>query len=330
MNVPDNQIQLSIVIPAYNASKCIIGTLTSLVNQTVSCQQYRIIVVDDGSKDDTLALCQAFAEKHPNIVVVHQENAGVSSARNLGLSLAVGKWVTFVDSDDYVNDHYVELLLNTEPEADWLIFCYLLEQGGTISQTREWIYPYHQQYVDLSLVRHWVCDNLLNSPWDKRYLLSIVNDRGIRFKNGVNFAEDLLFNFQYSMYVTKTYVTKQTVYVYRENAVGLCHQKISAKRFREYEAIYEEMQALCLQHQLDAFCLSTIHLAFLRNIARCAGQLHTAGYSRKEITDLLRHSPMVRNMLAEPSNDLKNRIRKFLLKAQMYRVCSMLFQFRSA
>ncbi len=99
---------VSVIIPVYNVSSCLWRCLDSVLSQTY--RNMEIILVDDGSTDDSGEICDAFAARDGRIKVLHQENGGLSAARNAGLEMMSGEYVTFIDSDDYVNRKYVEIL----------------------------------------------------------------------------------------------------------------------------------------------------------------------------------------------------------------------------
>ena len=103
-----NKELVSIIIPVYNAEKWIKKTLESVIYQTYT--ELDILVIDDGSTDSSYQICTEFAKADGRITLVHQENAGPSSARNKGLEMAVGEYITFVDADDYLADDYIEYL----------------------------------------------------------------------------------------------------------------------------------------------------------------------------------------------------------------------------
>ena len=95
---------ISIIVPVYNAEKTIRQCVDSILNQEY--KYLELILVDDGSKDGSPAICDEYAGKDKRVKVFHKENGGVSSARNLGLNHAQGGWITFVDSDDYIDPDY--------------------------------------------------------------------------------------------------------------------------------------------------------------------------------------------------------------------------------
>ena len=109
---------VSIIVPVYNTDKYLYQCVKSLLNQTYA--DIEIILVDDGSKDDSGRICNEFAKKYQRIKVIHKENAGLGYARNSGLKLATGKYVTFIDSDDWADPDLIQKLIMglKESEAD--------------------------------------------------------------------------------------------------------------------------------------------------------------------------------------------------------------------
>ncbi len=102
--------KISVIIPVYNIEKYISRCLKSIINQTYD--NLEILVIDDGSKDNSGKICDNYAKKDKRIKVIHKENGGVSSARNLGLDMATGDYIAFVDGDDYIDNRMYEILLN--------------------------------------------------------------------------------------------------------------------------------------------------------------------------------------------------------------------------
>lgn len=315
---------LSIVIPAYNSEKFIQRTLSSLLEQTACPECYEIILVDDGSTDATLEICRDFAGKYTNLRVKHQENKGVSAARNLGVSLARGKWITFVDSDDYVMPHYVQTMITTCPEAEYVIFDNYLEKNGCRMREKDWLQPFADQVTDAVQVLPWICDQRLNVPWDKRYDLELIRKENIRFSVGISMGEDMVFNLRYAMHAKTACIRPEALYVYTENPDGLTGSRYTAARFTQMEKLYDLTQQLCIDNQTEAVCLEMLDRSFLRGIARCGGQLCRAGLSHRQISGLFDRSEMVRKVLACKTASPKDIVRKVLLKNHLYSLCAVL------
>lgn len=125
---------VSVIIPVYNVEKYVEECLYSVINQTY--QNLEIIVVDDGSTDGSSDLCDKFSLIDTRVQVIHQQNKGVSAARNIGISKSTGKYITFVDSDDYIDDTMIEKLVEKAVE-DGFVMCGKIstnEKGGDVRQ----------------------------------------------------------------------------------------------------------------------------------------------------------------------------------------------------
>ena len=108
-----SNVLLTYIVPVYNTAPYLPKCLQSLVNQGLQPDEYEVIAVDDGSKDDSREVIEAFAKDHPQVRLVTQANAGVSAARNKALDLAQGRYVQFVDSDDYLEENVMGPLLHS-------------------------------------------------------------------------------------------------------------------------------------------------------------------------------------------------------------------------
>lgn len=323
-NVGGHMPDLSVIVPAYNASKTIARTLNSLTNQTVGFEYYEIIVIDDGSVDDTLEICNKFADIFRNVRVIYQPNGGVSSARNAGLSVAKGRWITFVDSDDYVTNNYVEVIISTHPETDLIVFDNFLERGGICYNEKNWLKPWFGQFINVQMLWVWICETRLNSPWDKRFSAELIRNNGLLFEYGVNMAEDLLFNFAYAMCVDKIFVSEKSINIHTQNPEGLCYRPVTEHRMREYELVYFHMLKMCEDKIIKKKLEAKINTSFLRMIHRYAAQLIRAGYCPVQIKEIFGNSVMVKRSLWQIQLLPKDMIRKWLLKLQLYRICAMI------
>ncbi|MBQ9782222.1 MAG: glycosyltransferase family 2 protein [Clostridia bacterium] len=128
---------ISVIVPVYNVQKYLPRCIESILNQ--SYKDIELILVDDGSPDNTGEICDYYAKKDSRVVVIHKENGGVSSARNAGLNIAKGKFINFVDSDDYIPNDSLENLINLQKENDADLVCCTFErllQNGNIVQTK--------------------------------------------------------------------------------------------------------------------------------------------------------------------------------------------------
>lgn len=189
----------SVIIPVYNAEKTLRRCIDSIIRQRY--QDFELILVNDGSTDRSGAICHDYAGKDPRIVCIDKPNGGVSSARNMGLDHASGKYILFVDSDDHVADNYFEILeqIDDGTEFDFALFSNAFVKGDQI--TRRIVKP--GRYLDFDSSVAAFCENLQNKyiyePWNKRYVNRIIQEGGLRFREKLYIGEDKVFSLAYAM-----------------------------------------------------------------------------------------------------------------------------------
>ena len=217
---------LSIIIPVYNAEQTLGVCLDSLLCQDI--QDYEIILINDGSTDHSGTICEDYAQKHGNIVVVQQENNGASSARNKGLDVAKGDYICFVDADDKVASNYCSVLTTyarCSQHADILFFgMNVIGKNGdkevihleeTYCKDRATVEAciYTLRYGGERDVFGWTCD--------KMFYADIIRRHHIRFPENIHFREDELFTFDFCRHVSTLRVINLPLYYYLLTDNGL-------------------------------------------------------------------------------------------------------------
>ena len=203
--------KVSIVVPCYQNGRTLARTLQSIMGQTVT--DWELIAVDDGSRDDTLLALQALAREEPRMRVLHQENGGVSAARNAGMAAARGTWLMFVDADDWLLPDALEHLLSLAGD-DLDIVCGAYEmryaqQGGRVE--KHTCASGDLQTVLESLIRG---DSALNSMCARLYRASFIREAGIRAPEGVAVGEDVLFNLDVFAVARAWRMSDRVIYIY--------------------------------------------------------------------------------------------------------------------
>ena len=199
----NNHVLVSVIIPSYNTAEYIHRAIESSQRQTHS--NIEIIIIDDGSKDDTLKIAKGYAEKDSRIKVIHQDNAGVSSARNHGMREANGEYYVFLDSDDWLEDDAVEVLLDAQTEhPDKLIAANYYR--GMIDDVKRIANDAGIQSCSLSIEE--VAESFsglwkkgfgmysFHSLWAKIFRADICR-KGIIFPEGIAYSEDAVFILDY-------------------------------------------------------------------------------------------------------------------------------------
>ena len=218
---------ISVIIPCYNAEKYLAACLESVLSQTDCALE--VLLVDDGSADGTAAICDAAAQRDARVRVWHSENRGVSAARNLALSQAQGKWVTFVDADDLVPEGaFARMLDAADAQTDVVIAAHeTLADDGTrraFTPERRFDPDRPEQARDVLARRLIEGDSVYNIMCAKLHRRAHIEKQAIRLCEDVRIGEDAIFNLQ-SMYTARRVIYLDEIcYTYRIHALSAMQQ----------------------------------------------------------------------------------------------------------
>lgn len=202
--------KVSIIVPVYNVEKYLPRCIDSILNQTFS--DFELILVDDGSPDNCGAICDEYVAKDSRVVVIHKENGGVSSARNAGLSVAIGSHILFIDSDDYVENTYVASLIDNQSDLTCCGFVAEDELGQKLyAHKHSYIYYPTGASIDYAKLYE---RNVLYSPYCKLLKNSVIQKNNLRFPEGITWGEDGMFIADYLQFVQSLTVLEYTGYHY--------------------------------------------------------------------------------------------------------------------
>lgn len=241
---------ISVIVPVYNVSEYLPRCLDSIINQTY--RNLEIILVDDGSTDNSGQICDEYAKKDNRIIVIHKENGGVSSARNQGIDKATGEYIGFVDSDDVVEENMYSILIDNAENKNVEISCCQIQTksvDGSISNIDTFESKvFKKQEIIEGFFSNQRIRGFIVSPCNKIIKKNIIGS--LRFKNYA-LAEDFLFifevlnNCQYVHYDS----TVGYYYLHRENSAMT--SKFSEKRFDYIYAIEEIAQHAMKQYDIS-------------------------------------------------------------------------------
>ncbi len=205
------KVKYSVIIPVYKAEKTIRRCLDSLVGQ---CLDAEIVLVNDGSPDDCDSICSDYAKRYSFIKYICQKNQGVSAARNAGIANASGKYILFVDSDDYVVDNYFSIIDAelAHNDWDWIRFSSCVDNGQNITQNINNRIECIKRDDSVSYIADDISRKRINSPWAKLYKKEIIDKYQIAFPMGVSVAEDRAFNIVYSIHINNYLISEIPVY----------------------------------------------------------------------------------------------------------------------
>ena len=233
-----NEKVVSIIVPVYNVEKYIKKCVESLM-----CQDYKsieIILVDDGSHDSSGTIIDNLAERDDRIVVIHKENGGVSSARNVGLEKATGEYVLFVDGDDWVDVEYVSYFMNLLISTKTAVG--MNKNNYTVVNQKTSLKEY---MVDSEKVIEWLyLGDVFVAVWNKIYNKAFLDKYNIRFDESIWYGEGMLFNIVCLQYVDKVSIGEKCVYHQTPNPQ-------SAMRKFNLESQYCGIRSLEIQKEIS-------------------------------------------------------------------------------
>lgn len=318
-----SKIRLSIIIPVYNSGKYLEKCISSIKRN--KCEEYEIIIIDDGSNDGTSEICDKYSDEF-QIKVIHQKNSGVSNARNRGLKLARGEYITFVDSDDYVSPDYVGTIIQKiNTQKDIYFFGSNKIEGNKKTKCREWIYRTKDRF-NIERIYDVVLSGKSNEPWDKVFKKRIIDENNIKFNVNVGLGEDIIFTLDYLKYVKSCELIKKDIYNYRILYTGLSRKPWDIGVLENRDALFLKMIELIECKQLENDVKEHAYSFMLQIIVNCCGKLFKNDYSSKEIYENIRRFIWYNELQKHNYLGYKNKMRKFLWRHKKYRTISLIFK----
>lgn len=213
-----NNVKVSIIIPVYNAERYLDKCIESVCNQTE--EEIEIILINDESTDMSGSICENWAKKDDRIRVFHIKNEGVSNARNYGINMSSGDVIMFVDSDDWIKNNMVEIMLGQLSKSKaQSVFCDYINVSNSEEKRCERVIDYRKYENDEinKVIRNMFGGGkYYSSIWRGIYIKNIIKENNIFFKD-MGFAEDLLFNLEYLFNCNSSCIIEDALYYYREN-----------------------------------------------------------------------------------------------------------------
>lgn len=191
----------SIIVPCFNATKTLDRCIRSILSQSFGL--FELILVDDGSKDSTYSIIENYAQKDSRIIAVKQSNGGVSSARNKGLQICSGKWVTFVDSDDYIEQDWLDnFTRQVSEEIELASQDIIFEMSDSVSRfCNHEVLPII--FLPEEVLYYWYKNNSVGYVFSKAFKRDIIIENKLEFDTSLNYQEDEEFVLRYLTYAKK-------------------------------------------------------------------------------------------------------------------------------
>ena len=243
---------VSIIVPVYNAEQYLRRCVDSILNQEYT--DFEVFLVNDGSTDSSGDICEEYGNKDTRVIVIQKENTGVSDSRNLALDRARGKYLQFLDSDDWITPDATRLFVRAAEEygCDMVISDFYRVVGERLS-------PKGDIEEEGVLTREEFAAHMMENPadyyygvlWNKLYRRDLVNRFGIRMDAEISWCEDFMFNLEYVRYAETFYALRTPVYYYVKTKGSLVNQKISITKTVKMKLMMFEYYNNFYKHVLD-------------------------------------------------------------------------------
>lgn len=243
---------VSIIVPIYNTEQYLRRCVDSILNQEYT--DFELLLIDDGSRDDSGKICDEYAQKDERVRVIHKENSGVSDSRNCALDLAKGKYIQFLDSDDWITPDATRLFVRSAEEyhCDMVISDFYRVSGERLSSKGD-------IEEDGVLTQEEFAAHMMENPadfyygvlWNKLYRREIIEQHHLRMDTKISWCEDFMFNLEYTLYAKVFYALHAPVYYYVKRKGSLISQGMSISKTIKMKLNVFEYYNNFYKHVLD-------------------------------------------------------------------------------
>ena len=318
--------EISVIVPVYKVEKYLSLCISSILNQTFT--DFELILIDDGTPDASGNICDEYRAKDPRVKVFHQENKGVSAARNLGLENALGKWILFADADDWADKEWLQSYAAHFADNDDVIF-----QGVVIEMESEQSVRsltsgrYANENVGKGIL-HVLneIDFTYNATWSKIFKRKIIQEQNIRFDTNMSLGEDMLFTSRYCCFIKSIGLLPEEHYHYVQ-----CHGNLTVAKWPLYLlADWVERQEAAARKLAESWGEDEIYLQLMRGRITSLIVKFIDSYQNKRISKKEERLRVLKLISRHYNRDIGNRLsgkKNSLFKCLFYKSHPLLSDF---
>ena len=309
---------VSVIVPVYNVEKYLDKCIQSILNQSFT--DFELLLIDDGSTDQSGSICDAYALQDERVRVFHKKNRGVSFARNLGLDNAKCEWITFVDSDDWLKPDYLMDLYAYANENVDLVIAYsatVLLSGDIVTKEygKGWVSD--DNFSDL-FSKYEMCRN--TTCWAKLYKTSCIKNNKIRFNENMSMGEDTVFLYNCLVHSSLIYVSNCVDYFYRDVSDSLS-KRIFPSEIEGYKQMDNVISQIFTKKRIDDIIaehkLKTLKAYYVWRVLKCLYNSDTLIPAEKRL-EIMRSLDFSVVDCIEDGDTIKWKILKWLLRHKLY------------
>lgn len=255
-------MRLSVVIPVYNAEKYIETCLNNIIPQLTEDDE--IILINASSKDNSETICNKYVERNSNIKLYNIENGGPSVSRNAGIKHATGKYIIFIDGDDYIEKNYIETMLKNVKEKQLVICSYKMVKYENGEETIKRYSNKEEVLTSEDMIKVYEKE-LFSLVWNKIFEREIIVKNNILFNTKFYKGEDLLFNLEYMKYIERVKVIPDVLYNYiiKKTGVNKSYKEPIENRLKRTQLIYNGFMEITKKNNMDRVKINIIDMNFL-------------------------------------------------------------------
>lgn len=327
---------ISIIIPVYNAEVKIYETIKSIINQNFG--DFELLLINDGSKDNSGSICKEFNKEDNRIRVFHQKNSGPSAARNKGIKEARGKFIAFVDADDTVETNWLKTMIVAQEKDNVDLVCTgynkIVFKDNEVIRTLN-LTPTQMKYKNSKEIKNnlesIVGNGFFNALWNKLYKAEIIRKNNITLDEDFSLGEDFLFNLDYVSECNSLVLIDVALYNYMVNSTGLTHKYIVDK-FDLLDKINEKYRDFIYDNNMD---LKVADFSTMKICYSCFMDLfhenNCMSFSEKQkyIRSILDKEKVENMIKRNKSRNIKDKTLLLILKSNstylIYVICWFLF-----
>ena len=240
----------SVIVPVYNREATLARCIDSLLSEPR--EDVQILLVDDGSTDKSGVIAREYADAHSVVQYFYKENGGVSSARNLGLDLASGQYVSFVDCDDYVSEDYFSILdkATTYSQGDMVVF-QKSGFGGNSPDETAWFHNLSKLTSYVEMMEYLLACRIMMQPVNKCFRNAIIQREKLRFTEGLHIGEDFVFCMAYAMCCKHIQIEPAVLYFYDISDSNSLSRKYRPNLCDDMNTVYHMVESSLHSSQLS-------------------------------------------------------------------------------
>ena len=265
--------KISVIVPVYNAEKYLSRCIDSILNQTY--KDFELILINDGSKDKSIDILRKYENIDNRIKVIYNSNNGVSKTRNIGVRLAQGEYIQFIDSDDFIDENMFEYNINTieQENADIVMTGFYLDIESkkgidTVLQTFEKSISIGSKDIAKNLINR-LNGTYINSPVNKLYKKSIIVDNNILMNENIDLGEDLIFNLEYMKYCQSVVFGNKCYYHYCMKAEDNLTARFRKDKLDIMKILYDKCKEFLVYSNTEKDFLKELNSIFIKWMYYC-------------------------------------------------------------